>query len=116
MKAFLGTHPQHWVPKWSPNSTLGQAVAHEESKLAGGRGSPAHDGNRPTRNAPTVFNSAAHVAQFWDGRAPDVEEQGKEPVLNPVEMAMSSLETIEEVLHGIPGYVAALRYRAGTSS
>jgi hypothetical protein len=27
-------------------------------------------GRHGTRNAPTVFNAATHIAQFWDGRAP----------------------------------------------
>lgn len=42
------------------------------------------------RNAPTTLNAALHVAQFWDGRAPDVEAQAGGPVLNPVEMGMGS--------------------------
>jgi cytochrome c peroxidase len=65
------------------------------------------EGQQGNRNAPTVYNAAAHVAQFWDGRAPDVEQQAKGPVLNPIEMAMSSPEEVEAVLRGIPGYVAA---------
>jgi cytochrome c peroxidase len=64
-------------------------------------------GQKGNRNAPTVYNAAAHVAQFWDGRASDVEEQAKGPVLNPIEMAMSSPEEVEGLLQGIPGYVAA---------
>ena len=31
------------------------------------------------RNSPTSFNAFMHVAQFWDGRAPTVEEQAKGP-------------------------------------
>jgi cytochrome c peroxidase len=38
------------------------------------------------RNAPTVLNAALHNSQFWDGRAKNVEEQAKGPMLNPVEM------------------------------
>lgn len=45
-------------------------------------------GHAGSRNAPTVYNAAGQVAQFWDGRAPTVEEQAKGPVLNPAEMAM----------------------------
>ncbi|MEO8759653.1 MAG: cytochrome c peroxidase [Bacteroidia bacterium] len=40
------------------------------------------------RNSPTVLNAALHTAQFWDGRAKDVEEQAGMPILNPVEMAI----------------------------
>jgi len=42
--------------------------------------------------------------QFWDGRAADVEEQAKGPVLNPVEMAMPSETYVLEVINSIPGY------------
>ncbi|MCL4177068.1 MAG: c-type cytochrome [Verrucomicrobia bacterium] len=45
-------------------------------------------GKRGDRNSPTVLNAGFHVAQFWDGRAQDLKEQAKGPVLNPVEMAM----------------------------
>jgi cytochrome c peroxidase len=37
-------------------------------------------------NAPTTFNSAFLVRQFWDGRAADLEEQAGGPPLNPIEM------------------------------
>lgn len=40
------------------------------------------------RNAPTSLNAGLHVAQFWDGRAPDLAAQAKGPVLNPIEMGM----------------------------
>ena len=41
--------------------------------------SPGHKGLRGDRNSPTVYNAAGHFAQFWDGRAKDVEEQAKGP-------------------------------------
>ncbi len=61
------------------------------------------------RNAPTVYNAAAHLAQFWDGRAPTVEEQAKGPVLNPVEMGMPSGDAVIARLRAIPEYRAAFR-------
>jgi cytochrome c peroxidase len=66
--------------------------------------SPGHRGQRGDRNSPTVYNAALHIAQFWDGRAADVEEQAKGPVLNPVEMAMASEDATVAVLRSIPGY------------
>jgi cytochrome c peroxidase len=66
--------------------------------------SPGHKGQRGTRNSPTVYNAALHFAQFWDGRAADVEEQAKGPVLNPVEMAMPAPDHVLEVIRSIPGY------------
>jgi len=67
--------------------------------------SPGHRGQRGDRNSPTTLNAALHIAQFWDGRAADVEEQAKGPVLNPVEMGMPSEDYVLTVLRSIPGYV-----------
>ncbi len=58
------------------------------------------------RNAPTVYNAAGHFVQFWDGRAPTVEEQAKGPITNPVEMAMPSNAAAVEVIKSMPEYVA----------
>lgn len=44
------------------------------------------------RNAPTTMNAALLNTQFWDGRAPTLEEQAGQPILNPIEMAMESQE------------------------
>lgn len=59
------------------------------------------------RSAPTVYNAAIHIAQFWDGRAADVEEQAVGPVLNPIEMGMPDEAYVLRVLNSIPGYVEA---------
>lgn len=67
--------------------------------------SPGHKGVRGGRNSPTSVNAALHIAQFWDGRAKDVEEQAGGPVLNPVEMAMASEEVVVGTLKSMPGYV-----------
>jgi cytochrome c peroxidase len=56
------------------------------------------------RNAPTVFNAAFHTVQFWDGRAPSLEEQAKGPPLNPVEMGMPDGEAIAKRIRAIPRY------------
>lgn len=71
--------------------------------------STGHGGQKGSRNSPSVYHAAGHIAQFWDGRADDVEEQAKGPVLNPVEMAMPSEREVVERLRVIPGYVAAFR-------
>lgn len=46
------------------------------------------------RNSPTTLNAGFHVAQFWDGREPTLEEQAKGPPLNPIEMGMESGEDV----------------------
>ena len=66
-------------------------------------------GQKGGRNAPTVYNAAGHLAQFWDGRAADVEEQAKGPVLNPVEMAMPNEQSVVKILKSIPEYDALFR-------
>jgi cytochrome c peroxidase len=71
--------------------------------------SDGHKGQIGDRNSPSVYNAAGHFVQFWDGRAADVEEQAKAPVLNPVEMAMLSEEHVLKVLKSIPGYVEAFK-------
>ncbi len=71
--------------------------------------SPGHEGKLGGRSSPSVYNAALHLAQFWDGRAPSVEEQAKGPVLNPVEMGMPSASFVVRVLKSIPGYVTSFK-------
>lgn len=71
--------------------------------------SPGHEGKLGGRSSPSTYNAALHIAQFWDGRAPSVEEQAKGPVLNPGEMGMPSADFVVEVLKSIPGYVEAFK-------
>ncbi len=66
-------------------------------------------GKTGKRNAPTVYNAAGHFTEFWDGRAPDVEQQAKGPVLNPIEMAMPNKGAVVAILKSVPGYVDAFR-------
>ncbi len=58
------------------------------------------------RNAPTVYNAVFDVAQFWDGRAKDLEQQAGGPLVNPVEMDTTEAHVVEQ-LKGIPGYAVA---------
>lgn len=58
------------------------------------------------RNSPTVLNAALHATQFWDGRASDVEEQARGPVLNPIEMGMPSEKFAVDRIASMPAYVA----------
>jgi len=66
--------------------------------------SPGDAGEHGARNSPTVLNAALHVAQFWDGRAADVEEQAGMPILNPVEMAIPHEKFLVGRLAEIPEY------------
>lgn len=59
------------------------------------------------RSAPSVYNAAIHIAQFWDGRAADVEAQAVGPITNPIEMGMPDSDYVMKLLKSIPGYVEA---------
>lgn len=65
-----------------------------------------HRWQRGGRNAPTVLNAVFNTAQFWDGRARDLQDQAGGPLLNPVEMDMTAEHVVDQ-LKGIPGYVDA---------
>jgi cytochrome c peroxidase len=71
--------------------------------------SPGHKGQLGGRNSPTSFNAAGHLAQFWDGRAADVEAQALGPILNPVEMALPDEKAAMKVLASMPEYEAAFK-------
>ena len=58
-----------------------------------------HNWQRGGRNSPTVLNAAFWSAQFWDGRAPQLEDQSKGPPLNPVEMASISEKEVVDRLN-----------------
>lgn len=98
---------------FDPRLSLDDTVACNSCHLLDGFGvdnkpvSTGVGGKTGDRNSPTVYFAAAHLAQFWDGREPDVEAQAKGPILNPVEMAMPSGDAVVAKLQAIPGYVAA---------
>ncbi len=62
------------------------------------------EGKRGGRNSPTTLNAGFHFAQFWDGRAKDLVEQAKGPVLNPVEMAMPDENEVVKRLQAEANY------------
>jgi cytochrome c peroxidase len=71
--------------------------------------SPGTQGQRGRRNSPTVYHAGGEFTSFWDGRAANVEEQAKGPILNPIEMGMPSGDAVVAVIAKIPGYVAAFQ-------
>ncbi len=98
----------YYDPRLSANQKISCNSCHPldaygaESK----RVSTGHKNQQGNRNAPTVYNAAGHFVQFWDGRAPTIEEQAKGPITNPVEMAMPSHAATVQVIQSMPEYVA----------
>jgi cytochrome c peroxidase len=108
----------YFDPRLSKDGTVSCNSCHDLS--AGGADtkpvSTGVGGAQGSRNSPTVWNSAFHQAQFWDGRAPSLEEQAKGPLINPVEMAMPSLDAVVARVKGIAGYVSQFDAVFGTNS
>lgn len=70
-------------------------------------------GQHGNRSAPTVINRAYSLAQFWDGRAPTLEEQAKGPIANPIEMG-NTHEAVVEKIKAIAGYRPLFKQAFGT--
>jgi cytochrome c peroxidase len=66
-----------------------------------------------TRNAPSIINAVYYEAQFWDGRRPSLEEQAKDPFVNPVEHGLTSHEQILEMIRENSSYQADFRSAFG---
>ena len=101
----------YFEPRLSKSQKISCNSCHMLDKY-GVDGQPTSDGHKGVkgdRNSPTVYNAAGHFVQFWDGRAADVEEQAKGPVMNPVEMAMPSQKEVIAVLKSMPEYVDAFK-------
>ncbi|MDR0528933.1 MAG: cytochrome-c peroxidase [Zoogloeaceae bacterium] len=66
-------------------------------------------------NAPTVLNSSLNIAQFWDGRAADLQAQAGGPIANPKEMGFSHTLAVQ-TLETIPEYAREFRQIFGKDS
>jgi cytochrome c peroxidase len=110
----LGRH-LYYDPQLSVDGTISCASCHapqfafsDNRSLSVGVG-----GKLGGRKSPTVINSAYNTLQFWDGRAPNLEEQAKGPMANPVEMA-HSLEGVVKRLQADPKYPGWFKKAWGT--
>ncbi len=54
-------------------------------------------GKKGQINSPTVYNSSFNFVQFWDGRAKDLKEQAKGPILNKIEMANTPQNAVKSI-------------------
>ncbi|MGY8678563.1 cytochrome-c peroxidase [Bradyrhizobium sp. UFLA05-153] len=70
--------------------------------------SVGHAWQKGARRAPTVYNSVFNVAQFWDGRAPDLKAQAKGPVQASVEMNATA-DHVMNTLNSMKDYVDLFR-------
>lgn len=70
--------------------------------------SVGHGWQRGARRAPTVYNSVFNVAQFWDGRAPDLKAQAKGPVQASAEMNATA-DHVTSTLNSMEDYVGKFK-------
>lgn len=121
-KAELGRF-LYFDKRLSGDNSLSCASCHatEKAFTDGAPFSTGIGGQLGGRSAPTVINRAYSTAQFWDGRAPSLEEQAKGPIANPIEMtaektADAAHESVVKRLRGVPGYVAMFEKVFGKNS
>lgn len=100
----------------SKDNTVSCATCHSPSMgwSDAGPTSTGINNQKGGRRAPPVSNAAYNPLQFWDGRAPSLEEQAKGPIENPVEMGNTHQAMIQTV-GGIPGYREEFLAVFGTS-
>jgi cytochrome c peroxidase len=75
----------------SKDGSLSCAGCHDPKRAFTDGRATAHGvgGSVGPRNVPTLLNRAWGTSYFWDGRAPTLEQQALEPILNPRELAMT---------------------------
>ncbi|MBL8178968.1 MAG: c-type cytochrome [Bryobacterales bacterium] len=95
----------YYDTKLSRDNTVSCASCHSPALgfADGKKVSTGIGGKTGNRNAPTVWNAAYASLQFWDGRAPTLEEQAAGPIANPVEMDLPHDQLIGR-LNGDPLY------------
>jgi cytochrome c peroxidase len=105
----------YYDPILSSDNTVSCATCHSPKAGFTDRGpvSTGVGGKKGNRHSPTVINSAYNDVQFWDGRAPSLEEQAKGPIANPVEMATTHEAAVAR-LQADPKYVALFKEAWGT--
>ena len=103
-------------PRLSVNGTVSCATCHPpEHAFAGGDPAPVGVTGKPLpRRAPTLINRAYGKSQFYDGRAPTLEDQIPSPVTNPDEMG-NTRQAAAEAIARIAGYAALFARAFGDS-
>jgi len=105
----------YFETKLSKDGTVACATCHDVSRGFNDRRARA-EGIRDQigqRNSPVTINAALFSTQFWDGRAPTLEEQAKLPPVNPIEMGQPNAAAVVAGIEKDPQYQAAFRAAYG---
>jgi cytochrome c peroxidase len=90
----------------SPDGTVACATCHDVSRGFTDQ-RPVSEGIRDQlgrRNAPTTLNALLMQTMFLDGRAPNLEEQAKLPIVNPIEMGQPDGDAAVRAIAGDADY------------
>jgi len=92
----------------SGDGTLSCASCHDLGKWGTDQAqvSTGIRGQQDPINSPTVYNAMYNLAQFWDGRAKDLQAQAAGPVANPIEMGADWDKVITK-LNQVSDYIRA---------
>lgn len=115
LKILIGKQ-LYFDTRLSKDNTISCATCHDPAMgwSDAGPTSTGINGQKGGRRSPPVCNAAYAPLQFWDGRAPTLEEQAKGPVANPIEMG-NTHESMLRTVGDIPGYVKEFEQVFGTS-
>ncbi len=114
LKILLGKQ-LYFDTRLSQDNTISCATCHDPAKGWSDEGptSKGIAGQLGGRRSPPVSNSAYNPLQFWDGRAPSLEEQAKGPIANPIEMG-NTHDVMLKTVDNISGYVDEFKHVFGT--
>jgi cytochrome c peroxidase len=90
----------------SPDGTVACATCHDVSRGFTDQ-RPVSEGIHDQlgrRNSPTTMNALLMQTMFLDGRAPNLEEQAKLPIVNPIEMGQPDGVAAANAIAGDPEY------------
>lgn len=88
-----------------PDHGLTDGLARAAGIGSSGAGPQRHGGMELARRTPTLWNVAFSPRLFWDGRASSLEQQAREPLFSPQEMA-STPESLQQRLNANADYRA----------
>jgi cytochrome c peroxidase len=96
----------YFEKRLSVNGTVSCGTCHDPANAFTDRRAVALgvSDSQGTRNAPTILNSVFISQLFWDGRTSRLEDQAKQPLLNPFEMGMVDDAAVVSRLSAIPEY------------
>jgi cytochrome c peroxidase len=105
----------YFEPRLSKDGTVACATCHDVSRgFADHRNTAEGVGDQiGHRNAPTTLNAFLYSTQFWDGRAANLEEQAKLPIVNPIEMGMVDGKAAAAAIAADPEYQRAFQTAYG---